>query len=126
MRGPLGREIPRLRGPSAPRSRPCGVAVCCAFVRTARNPVCGGSLPYQEPPMDVCIENVFPAVAMPFNPFQREPREDKRPGDKKRGGRSRGEKNHKTGASASSASGDTLRVNGDALFASVRAETDEP
>ena len=27
--------------------------------------------------MDVCVENVFPAVAMPFNPFHEDAREEK-------------------------------------------------
>jgi len=66
--------------------------------------------------MDVCIENVFPAVGMPFNPFQRTPREDKRPEDKKR----------KADPLDSRAIADVAPFPGDALFASVRAETGEP
>lgn len=66
--------------------------------------------------MDVCIENVFPAVAMPFNPFQREPREDKSHEDKRRQAKT----------SDSKAIVEVAPVHGDALFASVKAGTDEP
>ena len=33
--------------------------------------------------MDVCIENVFPAVAMPWDPFSKDARESKNPGPKR-------------------------------------------
>jgi hypothetical protein len=66
--------------------------------------------------MDVCIENVFPAVAMPFNPFQRDPREDKSPDDERR----------ETDPSDSGAIPRIAHANVDALFASVKAGTDEP
>ncbi|HEY2544856.1 MAG TPA: hypothetical protein VGI46_02220 [Candidatus Acidoferrum sp.] len=61
--------------------------------------------------MDVCIENVFPAVAMPFNPFQREPREDK---------------SHEVDPLDSGTIPDIVHANVDALFASVKAGTNEP
>jgi hypothetical protein len=66
--------------------------------------------------MDVCIENVFPAVAMPFNPFQREPREDK----------SHDDKSHEGDPLGSGMVPDVANANVDALFASVKAGTDEP
>ena len=66
--------------------------------------------------MDVCIENVFPAVAMPFNPFQRDPREDRNHEDKRR----------KPDTSDSKVITDVGPVYVDALFASVKADTDDP
>jgi hypothetical protein len=66
--------------------------------------------------MDVCIENVFPAVGMPFNPFQREPREDSRQDDERR----------EVNPLDSGTIPDIAHVNVDALFVSVKAETDEP
>jgi nucleotidyltransferase/DNA polymerase involved in DNA repair len=66
--------------------------------------------------MDVCIENVFPAVAMPFNPFQREPRQDKRHDDK----------SHKIDPLDSGTIPDFANANIDALIASVKAGTNEP
>lgn len=35
--------------------------------------------------MDVCVENIFPAVAMPFNPFHDDAREEKSPRSEDRG-----------------------------------------
>ena len=54
--------------------------------------------------MDVCIENVFPAVAMPFNPFHEDARE---------------EKNRGAGAPRSKAIPNIVHVDVDAFFASV-------
>jgi nucleotidyltransferase/DNA polymerase involved in DNA repair len=66
--------------------------------------------------MDVCIENVFPAVAMPFNPFQRDPREDGDHEDERR----------KPDTSDSKVVPYIGPVPVDALFASVKAGTDDP
>src|SRR5271170_3439847 len=57
--------------------------------------------------MDVCVENVFPAVAMPFNPFHEDAREEKKP---------------KPGGLSSSSDGripNIVHVDVDAFFASV-------
>jgi DNA polymerase IV len=54
--------------------------------------------------MDVCMENVFPAVAMPFNPFHEGARE---------------EKGHGADASRSKAIPNIVHVDVDAFFASV-------
>ena len=69
--------------------------------------------------MDVCIENVFPAVAMPFNPFQKNaPRgEDERHEEKRRKAARSSPKVIQEDAAPGTA---------DALFASVKAETEDP
>jgi impB/mucB/samB family len=57
--------------------------------------------------MDVCVENVFPAVAMPFNPFHEDAREQKKP---------------KPGGLSSNSDGkipNIVHVDVDAFFASV-------
>jgi hypothetical protein len=68
--------------------------------------------------MDVCIENVFPAVAMPFNPFQRNaPRDEDKRGNEKR---------RKEASSSAGVIPDAAPVIADALFASIKAETEDP
>jgi DNA polymerase-4 len=59
--------------------------------------------------MDVCIENVFPAVAMPFNPFHEDARE---------------EKGHGADASRPKAIPNIVHVDVDAFFASVEQALD--
>jgi|HubBroStandDraft_3_1064219.scaffolds.fasta_scaffold56007_1 DNA polymerase-4 len=59
--------------------------------------------------MDVCVENVFPAVAMPFNPFQEDARE---------------EKGHGADASRPKAIPNIVHVDVDAFFASVEQVLD--
>src|SRR5208282_6494708 len=54
--------------------------------------------------MDVCVENVFHAVAMPFNPFQEDARE---------------EKGHGADAPRCGAIPNIVHVDVDAFFASV-------
>ena len=54
--------------------------------------------------MDVCVENVFPAVAMPFNPFHEDASE---------------EKGHGADASRPKAIPNIVHVDVDALYASV-------